>query len=203
MVIMSPFDSEEVGLSYPTQKADIVTVSRPVEKKVKEKISGPVKREEVFWIDEVGEYEVGGVEVIAIDSFSDKTKGSERGKNLIMVARIEGVVICHLGNLSHDLTEKQIEGIGPIDVLMVPVGAMGTIGLSEAGGLVSGMSPSYVIPMSYKVKGMKSEFEGMLGVEEFLSKNNLEASVKDVDKIRVDRNSLPENTEIVVMDGHI
>ncbi|MBU1256326.1 MBL fold metallo-hydrolase [Patescibacteria group bacterium] len=150
------------------QKCDIVALSRA------QKDGGFV--EETFVISEEGEYEIGGVGVVVI---------KEGEKNLIMVIRQNGITTCHLGNLSHDLSEKQIEEIGPVDVLLLPVGG-------KLGELISNISPSIVVPMWHKEKELA----------EFLDSSSLEIMLEGVDKVKIDANTLPENTKCLVLKSH-
>lgn len=198
VLLTDPFDSGYVGLPFVKQKADIVTVShKHKDHNFVEGVTGPVNREKVFEVTEEGEYEVGGVEVTAIKTQHDKDGGKDRGENLVMVIRSNGITICHLGDLGHVLSEKQIKEIGPVDVLLVPVGGEYTIGLKEASDLITSMSPSIVVPMHYFVKGMKDDFKKLKEVNEFLDKSSLEVMLQGVDKIKVDANTLPEDTKLV------
>jgi len=200
VLITDPFEANKVGLSYPKQKADIVTVSHDhSDHNVVENITGALKREEVFVIDQAGEYEVGGMEVSAVGLYHDKKRGRERGVSLAMIIRADGVSVCHLGDLGHDLTNKQVNLLGDIDVLLIPIGGVYTIDEKEAGILMNKLGASMVIPMHYKRKGMGKEFKDLSTVEDFLDKNNLSVGEK-LDKIKVNPSDLSENVQVVVMN---
>jgi L-ascorbate metabolism protein UlaG (beta-lactamase superfamily) len=190
VVLSDPFDPDHTKLAFSNQKADIVTISSDDKAHNFIKgVTGPAKREDVFLVNEEGEYEVGGVEVTAKKTFKDKNKGKDYGENLIMVIRQNGITICHLGSLGHELSEKQIEVIGSVDVLLLPVGGDSPIGQKEMESMISGMSPSLVIPMYKKQEDLK----------EFLDKNSLEVMLEGVDKLKINANTLPENTKVVVL----
>lgn len=200
VLVTDPYSPEAVGLPFAKQKADIVTVSHDhKDHNFIEAVPKPVKREDVFLISEEGEYEVGGIEVTTIKTFHDKKEGKERGENLIMLIRQNGITICHLGDLGCKLSEKQIERIGPVDILLVPVGGEYTIGDKEAVDIVSNMSPSVVVPMHYKVKGMKSMFDSLKEVGEFVNSSSLEVMLEGESKMKINVNNLPENTKIAVL----
>jgi L-ascorbate metabolism protein UlaG (beta-lactamase superfamily) len=191
VLVTDPFDSGYVGLAFPKQKADIVTVSHDYkDHNFVEGVTDPVKREDIFVINEEGEYEVGGVEVTAMKD------GEE---NLIMVIRQNGISLCHLGDLNHNLTEKEIDQIGAIDVLLVPVGGEKTVSDKNIEEIISNMSPSIVVPMHYKAKGMKDEFKTLREVDEFTKSSSLEVMIEGENRIKIDVNSLPENTKIAVL----
>lgn len=190
VLLADPFDPSIASLSFSDQKADIVTVSSDdsVHNFVKS-VTGPVKREEVFLVNEEGEYEVGGVEVTAKKTYRDKNKGKDKGENLIMIIRQNGISICHLGSLGHELNEKQVEAVGAVDVLLLPVGVENKIGQKEVENMISNMSPSLVIPM----------YKNQDDLKEFLDKNSLEVMLEGVDKLKINSNTLPENTKVVVL----
>src|SRR5262249_55515236 len=73
--------------------------------------------------------------------------------------------IVHLGDLGHLLTPKQLKSIGPVDVLLIPVGGVYTINGAEAKQVVEQLKPSrYILPMHYATK----VFEDLLTADEFL-----------------------------------
>lgn len=103
-------------------------------------------------IDGVGEFSVGDFEIKGVATFHDTLGGKKRGENVVFVIRAEGLTLCHLGDLGHKLTAQQLEAIGAIDVLMIPVGGMATIGPAEAVEVVRQIKPKIVLPMHYKPK---------------------------------------------------
>jgi L-ascorbate metabolism protein UlaG (beta-lactamase superfamily) len=85
-----------------------------------------------------------------VGAYHDAKEGSERGKNAIFVIETAGLRIVHLGDLGHLLSEKEIERIGPVDVLMVPVGGVYTINGAEAKKILEQLKPrQYILPMHY------------------------------------------------------
>jgi len=202
VLIMDPFNPDFVGLPFPKDVADIVTISHDHEDhNEKNLVTGPVKRETTFVIDKEGEYEIGGIEINSMKTYHDKVEGVEKGKNLIMVIRIDGMTICHLGDLGHKLTESQIERLGDVDVLLIPVGGVYTIDSQEAVGLISEIQPSIVVPMHYKVAGMTDGFSELITLEQFLDKNKLPIFGEPVHKMKIDESDLPDDTQILVMNG--
>jgi L-ascorbate metabolism protein UlaG (beta-lactamase superfamily) len=96
--------------------------------------------------------------------------GTQRGKNSVWIVEVDGLVICHLGDLGHELTADQVKAIGKVDVLMVPVGGIYTINGETAKKVVAQIKPTmYVIPMHYGVPG----FDDLQGPEEFLEDQKL------------------------------
>ena len=116
-----------------------------------------------FVIDGPGEYEVGGVSVVGIPTWHDDQEGKERGINTIFVIEIDGLRIAHAGDLGHKLTQEQLDEVGPIDVVLVPVGGVYTIDPAAAGAVVRQVDPWVAIPMHYKQLNPE-----LAGVESFL-----------------------------------
>lgn len=151
VIITDPFD-RSIGLRPPQGQADIVTVSHlhHADHNNVSSIKG-----DPFVIDAAGEYSIKGVVFQGVESFHDNEKGAKDGRNTIFVIESEGIKACHLGDLGHKLTEKQLEQIGQIDILMIPVGGKYTIEPKEAEEVVGQLEPKIIIPMRYKVKGLK------------------------------------------------
>ncbi len=85
-----------------------------------------------------GEYEFSDLLVTGIRTFHDGEAGGSRGENMVFAVEIDGVHICHLGDLGHLLTDEQLTELGPVDVLLVPVGGNFTIAAAEAAEVVRG-----------------------------------------------------------------
>lgn len=194
VVVIDPFKSDFVGLKMPKEKADIVVVSRNSKGHgATDEINGAVKREEVFVVDGPGEYEVGGVEVSAI-----QLNGSDKR---VTVVRMDDLSVCHLSSLDKELPASVKKEVGAADVLLVGVGRKDGLGVGEMGKLVKEMSPSLVIPMEYKVAGLKEGVGEVAELEEFLEKNNMKVGENGSDKIRVTTSSLPEDMQVVVLNA--
>lgn len=156
-VITDPFENS-IGIKFPSESATIVTVSHQhsdhnnvdAVKDVKKVVSGP------------GEYEIEGVSIIGLASFHDDQKGQERGPNTVCVFEMEELRLAHLGDLGHKLTEKQVEELGDIDVLMIPVGGVYTIDAKTAVEVVQSIEPEIVIPMHYKTSELDQSTFGEL-----------------------------------------
>lgn len=152
-VVTDPFDPNMVGFRFPKISARIVTVSHEhgdhnntgAVMDVKKVVNGP------------GEYEIEGISIIGLPSFHDDKKGEERGRNTIYIYEIEGLRLCHMGDLGHKLSEDTINTIGDIDVLMIPVGGHFTIDGKIAAEIARTIEPRIVIPMHYKVAGLNPQ----------------------------------------------
>lgn len=189
-VVTDPY-GPEVGLDLPHLRADIVTISRnSPECNHTRGVRGSFRV-----LDTPGEYEIGGVFITAITTYADKKMGAARGLNTIFHFDYDGVTICHLGHLGHVPTQAQIEALGTVDVLLVPVGGDGGLTPAEASEVISLLEPSIVIPMRYKIPGVNLAL-GTLS--RFLKQMGLE-KVNAQESLKIGRGSLPEETEIAVL----
>lgn len=176
-------------------EADIVTVSHPhADHNQLSKVSGSP-----FVIDGGGEYEVKGVSVIGVASWHDDQEGAQRGPNTIYVIEIDGLRVCHLGDLGHKLSAAQLEEIGSVDVVLVPVGGEYTIDAKLAGEVVTQLDPWIIIPMHYQQPGLdQATFGQLAGVDPFLKEIGKE--VAPVPKLVLSRDKLPQETQLVVLE---
>jgi L-ascorbate metabolism protein UlaG (beta-lactamase superfamily) len=160
-IITDPFD-KSLRLTPPRCSAEIVSISHDhYDHNNVKTISG-----EPFIIERPGEYDVRGVFIEGINSFHDSSKGEERGISTIYAINVEGLRICHLGDIGQkELSSNQIDKIGDIDILMIPVGGIFTIDASEAVKIINQIEPSIVIPMHYKLPKIK---EKLNTVDKFL-----------------------------------
>ena len=110
-------------------------------------------RDQLFVIEGPGDYEVSGILVSGVRTFHDSKKGAEMGKNTVYVIHMDDVVFCHLGDLGHELTTQQLDEIGNVDVLFIPVGGGETISPATATSVISQIEPRVVVPMHYALDG--------------------------------------------------
>ncbi|MBZ0272471.1 MBL fold metallo-hydrolase [bacterium] len=131
----------------------------------------------------------------AVDAFHDKSEGADRGKIKIFKFTVNGVKVCHMGDLGHLLSDDQVKKIGEVDVMLIPVGGFFTIDANEARDVVERVRPKIVIPMHYKTD--KCGFD-IAPVDPFLAGRDNVKRV-DTDEIEVKADSLPGSTEIIVL----
>ncbi len=198
IVVMDPYD-DYIGMSLSKLSADVVTSSHDhKDHRSLDRVKPTTKREEVFAITHPGEYEVGGISVFGVPTFHDDSQGSERGANIIFTVVVEGIRVCHLGDLGHELTDTQKTEVGDVDVLLVPVGGVYTIDPKQAKTIIHSLEPSYIVPMHFKTSQHDEKVFGDLKtVEEFLQVYG--AEVQPQDSLRVEAHKLPEETEMVVL----
>lgn len=90
------------------------------------------------------------VRIRTVDSFHDNFQGAQRGRNAMMLIEADGVRILHCGDLGQtSLSPLQLDAIGKVDVLLIPVGGMATLDGPQAIGIVEQIKPRYTIPIHY------------------------------------------------------
>jgi L-ascorbate metabolism protein UlaG (beta-lactamase superfamily) len=108
---------------------------------------------------------VKDVKVRSVGVYHDTVEGMKNGKNTVFIVEVDGWRIVHLGDLGHVLTKAQIKQVGPVDVLMIPVGGVYTINGTEAKEVVAQLKPKeYIIPMHFGTP----VFDDLLSAAEFL-----------------------------------
>lgn len=190
-VVIDPY-SEKVGKFPRDVEADLVTVSHDhYDHNAVEKVGGPR-----FVVNGPGEYETAGVSVIGIHTWHDDKKGSERGPNTVYVIEIDGLRVCHLGDLGHKLGQEVVEEIGSVDIVMVPVGGFYTIDAKTAAEVVKQLDPWIAIPMHYG----SGDAEGKLApVEDFLREMGTPGLVA-VPRFSVTAEKLPSEFTMVLLE---
>lgn len=197
-LVTDPYDVA-TGLKMPTVSGDIVTASHDHHDHNNIKaVSGTARRKEPFAIREPGEYEVEGISVFGYRTYHDGKQGEERGENTIFVVQAEDLRVLHLGDLGHKLTDRLIDELDGVDVLMIPVGGVYTIDAKQAAEIVKEIEPTYILPMHYKTKEHNQQTFGKMDeVGKFLEA--LDYSTREVKTLSLTKAGLPpDSTEIVV-----
>ncbi|MFI5205441.1 MAG: MBL fold metallo-hydrolase [Candidatus Paceibacterales bacterium] len=197
-VVFDPYVSEFVGLPVPKLEGDIVCVSHQHEDHNNAGIvRGTEEGKSPFVISGPGEYEKSGVNIVGVSSYHDDREGAERGKNTIYIVTIDEVNIVHLGDLGQKkLTQEQVEQLSLCDVLLIPTGGVYTIEAKDAPDIISQLEPKIIVPMHYKVEGLKIELAPLGDFLSVMGKENIEKQPK----LSISKDKLPEETEVAVLE---
>jgi L-ascorbate metabolism protein UlaG (beta-lactamase superfamily) len=191
VVVTDPF-GDELDYNRPRVRADVVTISHehPGHANRIGFRGGP------RFFDGPGEYEVKGVFITGTATYHDSRSGAVRGRNTVFLFEFDGLTVCHLGDLGHVPTQAQVEALSDVDVLLIPVGGLHTIDASKASEVITEIEPRLVIPMHYKTPAEKARLHTS---DKFFRAMGL-APVPPVPELRVTKSSLPQETQIVLLD---
>lgn len=181
-IVIDPF-SEETGLKLPKLEADILLVTHEHYNHNNLKaVSGTT-----FLIEGPGEYEIKEVFIQGIPAWHDDSQGKDRGQVTIYTIEAEELRLCHLSDLGQkELTSEQLEKIGLVDVLMIPVGGVYTIEAKAAIKVMSQIEPKIIIPMHYALPRLKvkldilDKFLKVVGIRRIEPVNKLSIKKKDL-----------------------
>jgi L-ascorbate metabolism protein UlaG (beta-lactamase superfamily) len=193
-VITDPYEPGAFGgqLSYGkiTDQADIVLVSHDHADHNYTKDLGPAQI-----VRGSGAKTIKGIPIKGIATFHDPSRGSERGSNTIFSFKIDDIQVCHLGDLGHVLSQEERTEIGPVDLLIAPVGGFYTIDAKEATRVAEMLKPKILIPMHFKTE--KCGFP-IAPVEDFL-KGKTRVKRSGAGEAAFDKVSLPKDMEVLVL----
>jgi len=193
-IVTDPFD-KSIGLTAPRLKADVVTISHEAPGhsnsdivKGARTITGP------------GEYEIGGVFITGVNTSSTKPEtDSETFVNTAYVIDYESTSVCHLGDINTIPSQTQIEALGTIDVLLIPVGGGKGLNAAQAAEIISLIEPSIVVPMHYRIGNIKVTLDPL---SRFLKEMGL-SKINPEPNLKVVKSSLPEETQVRVLDPKV
>jgi L-ascorbate metabolism protein UlaG (beta-lactamase superfamily) len=193
-IITDPYTPGAFGLDYApiAAEADIVTVSH--EHADHNDVAGVKGKPQV--VRGVGAHEAKGIRFKGVAAYHDTATGSQRGENTIFCFEVDGVKVCHLGDLGHPLDDRAVAEAGPVDVLFVPVGGNFTVDAAVANRVCDRLKPKIVIPMHFQ--NDRCPNFPVAGVDDFTA---LRSSVKRIDgsEITVRKEELPATVETVVL----
>ncbi len=186
------------GIGYELPKpltADAVTVSH---QHYDHNNVGAISGKPVV-IDKDGFYELPGVEITGIKSYHDDKEGALRGENVIYKFRMDGLEICHLGDLGEECSAELLELLLPVNILIIPVGGNYTIDAELAKEYVDRIMPEIVIPMHYKTRNLTIDIDKAQGFLDLFDDEDVDVCHKDV--LEFSRDDLTEEkTKIILME---
>ncbi|WP_010245374.1 MBL fold metallo-hydrolase [Acetivibrio cellulolyticus] len=190
-IVTDPFD-ETVGYKLPDVETNIVSTSH---EHYDHNNAGIFKGTPVL-VKGSGRINIKGIELTGVETFHDEDAGKKRGLNTVFKFELDGLNVCHLGDLGHILTSGQVKELGKVDILLTPVGGIYTIDHIGAVKVMEILQPAVTIPMHYKTKALKFSLSR---VDEFL---DLVGDYKKVDgtEIEISRKNIGDCAKVVVLD---
>ena len=185
-IVTDPYNGK-LGLPQLKLKSDVVTISHDAQgHNYATAVTGKTHS-----LTGPGEYEIGNVFITSI-----VTDNSEEVKrNVVFMFDFDGVTVAHLGDMSAVPKQTQIEALEQVNILLVPVGGGNSLNAAQASELVSMLEPNIVIPMHYKLPGLKLDLEG---VDRFLKEMGVTEPTEET-TLKISKGNLPEETETVIL----
>ncbi len=184
-VVCDPFDAD-AGLGKAATKADVVTLSA---------LEGLGEVPGAMVVDGPGEYEVKGAMITGVPAQLHIDEDGRRATVYSIV--VDGVNVVVTGNIAGKLENKQVEQLGNVDVLVVPVGGHGlTLEPEEAAAVITQLEPSYVVPVHYD-DGKTKYAMPQAKLEDFLKE--MGSNPEPLPKLKVNAKEAPAETQVVVL----
>ena len=192
-VVTDPFDHKTVGYGQLKLKAEIVTISHDAPG---HNNSDAVKGA-THVITGAGEFEIGDVFITAVQTAGNGGKKSKDSiRNTLYVFDYDGITVAHLGDLQEVPTQSEVEALGTVNVLLIPVGAGSSLNAAKAAEVVSRLEPNIVVPMHYATSGTKLKLDSL---SKFLKEMGL-GNIESQPSLKVTRSGLPDETKVIVLD---
>lgn len=191
-VVTDPFNSQVAGYEALKLKADIVTVSHEAPG---HSYTSAVKGYSHL-INTPGEFEIGGVFITGIQTNGYGKHDSDEPRNTLYVFDYEGVTVAHLGDLRRVPSQTEIEALGTVHIVLVPVGGGGGLNAAKAAEVVSLLEPGFVVPMHYGTSACNLK---LAPLSKFIKEMGL-GSIKPQPSLKVTRSMIPEETRVVVLE---
>jgi|WetSurMetagenome_2_1015567.scaffolds.fasta_scaffold37308_4 L-ascorbate metabolism protein UlaG (beta-lactamase superfamily) len=156
-IVIDPYDPAVTGIKLPQLKADIVLISH--NHSGHNYVAGVGGEPKV--LDWPGEYEVKGIAIVANKvPYSKEGNKEKKGEGMFFTIAADDLRLCFMGDMG-EVDDALIEGIGDVDILMLPIGGRNTMDAKQAHDVIEEIEPRAVIPMHYAIKGAKGELDEM------------------------------------------
>jgi L-ascorbate metabolism protein UlaG (beta-lactamase superfamily) len=189
-VVTDPFPPQ-LGISMGKPQAQIVTVSHGSANHSYIAGVGGEPRS----VRGPGEYEIENLLIAGVATASEPGRGA---LNTAYVLRFDDLTVCHLGDMRGKLSDAQVEAIGSINLLLVPVGGGSVLGPRDASEVINQLDPKIVVPMHYAIDG--SSAEGLEPVDHFCRELGITEFTPEP-KLTANRSSLPSEVRVVVLEA--
>jgi len=191
-VVTDPYDHEVAGFDPLKLRAEIVTVSHDAPghnfvsavKGHSRVITGP------------GEFEIGGVFITGVQTNHRSKKAPQEVRNTLYVFDYDGVTVAHLGDIQKVPSQTDIENLGGVDVVLVPVGGGGSLNAAKAAEIVSLLEPGIVIPMHYQLPESSLKLSPL---SRFLKEMGV-GKIEPIPSLKMTRSSVPTEARVVVLE---
>jgi L-ascorbate metabolism protein UlaG (beta-lactamase superfamily) len=186
-VITDPFH-KDTGLVPPRGAADILILAEK-NNKIYSAVSGISGQH--FDIIDPGEYDVKGVTITGIP-----LKQEDRRVSIFLIES-EDVRLLNLTHVKEfNLSEDELEELGEIDVLILPVGGNTVLSAAVASKIVNAIEPKIVIPSHYKIPGLVLDVDSK---DKFI--REMGGKKEEMEKLTIKKKDLlEEGTRVIILE---
>ncbi len=193
VIITDPYD-ESVPYKPPEGPADVVLVTHDhFDHNAVSRVHGSPEV-----IRGTAEQSAHGITFRGIPAFHDAEGGRKRGRDVIFRFTVDDVVLAHLGDLGHTLTDEQRKPLQGVELAFLPVGGHFTIGAKEAVD-VAKMLPhlKVLIPMHYRTEAIPDW--PIRPLDDFLAACPFPVTQLEGSAVELSRADLPARREVWVL----
>jgi L-ascorbate metabolism protein UlaG (beta-lactamase superfamily) len=191
-VVTDPFDHNVAGFDPLKLRGEIVTISHDAPGH--NFVSAVKGRNRV--ITGPGEFEIGGVFITGVQTDRKSKRSSTAPRNTLYVFDYNGITVAHLGDIQKVPSQTEVESLGGVNVVLVPVGGGGSLNAAKAAEIVSLLEPGIVIPMHYQLPGSSMKLSPL---SRFLKEMGV-GKIDPVPSLKVTRTTVPTEVSVVVLD---
>lgn len=191
-VITDPYDPNVAGLDPLKLRGEIVTISH--EAPGHNFVSAVKGRNRV--ITGPGEFEIGGVFITGVQTNLRSKRSPKELRNTLYVFDYDGITVAHLGDIQKVPSQTEVENLGGVNVVLVPVGGGGSLNAAKAAEIVSLLEPGIVIPMHYQLPGSTVKLSPL---GRFLKEMGV-GKIDPIPSLKITRTSVPSEAHVVVLE---
>lgn len=144
VILFDPFDST-IGYAQQEVEADVVVISHDHHD---HNDLSHVKGDYTV-VDTAGVHELDEFSLEGIKTWHDNADGQDRGENLAFLLNVNGLHLCHMGDVGCVPSADVLERLKDVELLLIPVGGFYTIDAKEAMVIIDAISPNIIIPMHF------------------------------------------------------
>ena len=191
-VVTDPFDHKIAGFEPLKLRGEIVTISHDAPGH--NFVSAVKGRNRV--ITGPGEFEIGGVFITGVQTNHKSKRAPKELRNTLYVFDYDGITVAHLGDIQRVPSQTEVEDLGGVDVVLVPVGGGGSLNAAKAAEVVSLLEPGIVIPMHFQVPESSLKLSPL---SRFLKEMGV-GNIEPIPSLKVTRSSVPTEARVVVLE---
>jgi L-ascorbate metabolism protein UlaG (beta-lactamase superfamily) len=150
-VLTDPHDGKSIGIKPPNSKAGIVLVSHD---HFDHNALRVIKNERSVLFAENGKHCIKGIDIEGLPTYHDESNGTVRGMNTMYKFTMDGITVCHCGDLGCIPSKEVLEALKDVDIIFVPTGEVFTLSLKKLDEFLALIEPKIIVPMHYRVGGL-------------------------------------------------